>query len=532
MRSPIPAILWAQWRIMTNFRVGGAAAVRVLAGGLTALWYLLWAGAGVAAGLAASSARPRDLAITVPWVLLVVFGYWQLAPILTASLGATLDLRKLLAWPIPERSLFAIEVALRVTTGFEMILLLAGGAAGLAANPAVPAWAPALAFAGFALFSLFVSAGLRNLLDRLFARKWLREALVLLFVLAAAAPQLLLYTGWGGRARALFRDPLPFWPWTAAAQLATGERVLSGLALLALWTAAAYHFGRWQFHRSLGFDASAAQAAARPRVRGAGSSSWLYRWPSLLFRDPLAALVEKELASLARTPRFRLVFLMGFSFGFIIWLPVFRDPQAHFVGPNYPVGVALYGLVLLAEVVIWNAFGFDRGAARLYFAAPVDLSKVLLAKNVATLAAVLLEVAMIAAVCAVLPLGVPAYKLVETCLVTAVAAIYMTATGNLSSVYYPRAIDPEHTWGRSGGTRFQLFLVVLFPVLLLPVLLAYAARYAFASEAAFYAMLALAAAIGLVFYWVALDSALEAVRNRREQFLAALTSSAGPLSTE
>ena len=48
----------------------------------------------------------------------------------------------------------------------------------------------------------------------------------------------------------------------------------------------------------------------------------LYRFPSLLWRDPLAAIVEKELRSLARTPRFRMVFVMGFTFGVMVWLPM------------------------------------------------------------------------------------------------------------------------------------------------------------------------------------------------------------------
>ena len=47
-----------------------------------------------------------------------------------------------------------------------------------------------------------------------------------------------------------------------------------------------------------------------------------FRWPSMVFSDPLAALVEKEIRFLAAPPRFRLVFLMGFTFGLVIWLPI------------------------------------------------------------------------------------------------------------------------------------------------------------------------------------------------------------------
>ena len=48
----------------------------------------------------------------------------------------------------------------------------------------------------------------------------------------------------------------------------------------------------------------------------------MFRLPALFLPDPVAAIVEKELRSLVRTPRFRLVFIMGFSFGILVWLPL------------------------------------------------------------------------------------------------------------------------------------------------------------------------------------------------------------------
>ena len=47
--------------------------------------------------------------------LLFVMGYWQLAPVVSASFGASLDMRKLLLYPIPRGQLFAAEVILRIT---------------------------------------------------------------------------------------------------------------------------------------------------------------------------------------------------------------------------------------------------------------------------------------------------------------------------------------------------------------------------------------------------------------------------------
>jgi hypothetical protein len=64
------------------------------------------------------------------------------------------------------------------------------------------------------------------------------------------------------------------------------------------------------------------------------------------------------------------------------------------------------------------------------------------------------------------------------------------------------------------------------------VVLAYAARYAFDSEAAFFAVLALAGGAGMVFYAVSMDSAIGLAERRKETILAALGISAGPLASE
>lgn len=530
MNSPIVPILWAQWRVMTSMH--GRWASRILGVSLTLLWYGIWVVIGVAAALAAKAAPVSALRIGVPWVLLVVCGYWQLAPILTASMGTSLDLRKLLAWPIPERSLFAIEVMLRITTGFEMVILLAVGGVGLALNPAIPAWATLLALLVYALFNLFLAAGLKSLLDRAFSRKWVREGFIFLLVLITALPQLVIFMGGEGTVRQFAMRDNPFSPWSAAARLALGE--LGSVPLLvAGWLALAYAFGRWQFRRSLRFDTQAAASRSRSAMRSGNPFEALFRLPSVLLPDPLGALLEKELRTLARAPRFRLVFLMGFSFGFIIWLPVLGSSgEAGGGSEYYPVSVAIYGMMLLAEVIVWNAFGFDRRAAAFYFAAPAPFRQVLMAKNLAALCAVVTEALAISLVCTLLPIGIPRARIFETVFVMVAFSLFLMATGNLSSVRYARPIDPEHSWARQSGTRFQLYLLFLFPVLMMPVALAYIARFAFDSVWAFWIVLAFVAALGGAYYWVALDSATNTAVGRREHFVARLTEGSGPVSDQ
>src|SRR5208282_5276872 len=89
--------------------------------------------------------RPNEILAfqkLLPAALLLCFLYWQVIPVLLTSMGASLDLRKLMVYPIPRRALFAIEVILRVSTGVEMLLILTGAAIGLLLNRDVPLWAP------------------------------------------------------------------------------------------------------------------------------------------------------------------------------------------------------------------------------------------------------------------------------------------------------------------------------------------------------------------------------------------------------
>ena len=245
-------------------------------------------------------------------------------------------------------------------------------------------------------------------------------------------------------------------------------------------------------------------------------------------------MVEKELRSLVRTPRFRLVFVMGFSFGLVVWLPMMlRGRVTHSaVSGNFMAVVSLYALFLLAQVTYGNAFGFDQfrratlfsGARghlaragrqehrRRHFHFPGDRGRGrrLLVAAPGNLAG---------------PIG-------EAFLVTAIAALYLLGIGNLSSVNYAHPMRPQRVSGGGAGGRTQGLLFLLYPLALLPLFLAYLARYAFDNQAIFYTILALAAALGVAVYWLAMESAVSTAHNRRETMLAELSRGEGPMATE
>ncbi len=535
MWRQISAILWAQWRTLRNHfprsNKSGVAFTSLLTGG----WYALFAYlAFLTAFLLSKPEEIEPFRRLFPAALLLCFLYWQLIPVLMASLGSSLDMRKLLVYPIRTSQLFALELVLRISTGIEMVILLIGASIGLLLNPKIPLWAPA-SLVLFALFNLCCSAGMRDLLVRLLARKRVREIVIFLLVIAAALPQLLLFRGAESRVRHfLSGEPSSIWPWTATARLALGDFSWAAIGIVLAWTAAAYLFGRWQFARGLRFDSAAAASEGTSNKRRASRMDWFYQIPNLLFPDPLAALIEKELRFLSRSPRFRLVFLMGFSFGLLIWAPMAFGrvtPRHSLLSDNYLTLVSVYALLLLSDALFWNCFGFDRSAIQIYFTAPVTMTSVLVGKNLAAMLFVLLEVSAIALVCALLYLPITLLQVAEAFSVSGVLTLFLLAIGNLSSLYNPRPVNPSKSFRTAASGRTQALLMLVFPISLTPVALAYLARYAFGTELAFFAVLLVAAGIGVAVYSYSMQSAIDLAGQRREQVITALSHGDGPIES-
>jgi ABC-2 type transport system permease protein len=527
------AIVWAQWRSTRNHLPHANLGGMLFTGVLTAIWYGAFAYMAVLAAILLSD--PGELEAfhkILPAALLLCFLYWQVIPVLLTSMGASLDLRKLLVYPIPKRALFVIEVILRVSTGVEMLLILTGAAVGLFLNRNVPVGAP-FSLALFVIFNLFCSTGIRDLLVRLLAHKRAREIVVFIFVIAAALPQLIFFRGSQGRLRQFFGgEPSALFPWTATARLALGEFSWKSLSVILAWTLAAYAFGRIQFERGLEFDAAEASARGSSSTRRVSRLEWWYQLPNAVLRDPLAALIEKELRFLSRAPRFRLVFLMGFSFGLLIWAPIAfgrLSTQRSFLSDNYLTMVSVYALLLLSDALFWNCFGFDRSAAQVYFLVPVKMSTVLAGKNLAAAFLVLMEIVAIALVCALLRLPLSGLQILEAFAVTCVITLFILAVGNLSSLYNPRAVNPVKTMKTAAQSRSQALLMLAFPLTLVPVALAYLARYAFDTEWAFFGTLLFGGVAGVLVYFYSLQSALKAAVDRRERIISALSRGEGPV---
>lgn len=535
----IAAILRAQFLSMRSFRLDSRRRGAIFSILTSLIWYGIWVFIAIVAESFFSSAETGDLLRRgLPTGLMFVFLYWQLTPIMSASFGASLDLKKLLIYPVPESKLFVIEVLLRLTVGAEMLLVLAGAALGLSRSPLYGGLAAAprilLPFLLFVVFNLLLSAGLRNLLERLLTHKRVREVLMLVLVSIAALPQLLVATHrHGNGTRELFTAAAGnFWPWTAVSRIALGQDLLLPALILAVWTLSAFVFGTWQFERSLHYDAQSTLSPAA-NTNAPSRMEFFYRLPTLVLPDPLAAIVEKELRALSRTPRFRMVFIMGFSFGLLVWLPMTLGSGKHTVmADHYLTIVSVYALTLLGQVSYLNTFGFDRSAAMVYFSAPISIGQSLVGKNIAAALYIFAEMLAVCVASLVLRVHLPPEAIAEAFSVTAIVGVYLLAIGNLSSVHFPRAMNPERVSQGGAGSRMQALIFLFYPIALLPVTLAFWARAVFDSQLIFVLILTFAAILGAIVYWISMESAVGAALQRREKLLMELSRSEGPVATE
>ncbi len=541
MLEQAKAILWVQWRGMLNYYPRAMRAGALFSAILMGCWYLMvcvmaWGLFSLLSGMR-DVQQARDL---LRRALFFATVYWQFVPVMLATTGLTLEFRKLIVYPIPHTHLFLLEVLLRTSTSIEVLLVTSGMALGVLLNPMLPLWS-VLAFLPFIVFNLALSAGVTEVQKRIFAKRYLREFAVLVVVLLGAVPQWLFTTSLGEKAKA-WLETVPMFPtpWGSMSLLASGSfhPVTFGAAIA--WVALAWWFGRSQFERGLRFDSDAQQSIT---VTAQTDTHWTERffgWPRLILPDPLAALVEKELRSLARSPRFRLVFFMGFSFGLLIWLPIAGRgfggggggdaiPRGGFGTENFLTLVSAYALLLLGEVCFLNSFGFDRGASQAYWVFPVTVKQALISKNIAAMFYIFLEVTAITVVCAVVGMPVTPAKIAQAFLVCLTMALLLMSIGNLTSVTNPRPVNPNRSMRSTPPGKTQALLLIIYPLAGGPVALAYLAEYAFETPWAFYGVMAFDLLLASVVYGVALDSALESAAANRERIVTALSQGEGPV---
>lgn len=426
-----------------------------------------------------------------------------------------------------------------------MILLLLGLWIGLLTGGTSH---PGLMTAGivlFALFNILFSAGIRNMVERIFQRRILREIVLISMVTLTVLPQMLAFSE---KARDLARRAIaneteaPYWlfPSGLAAHIGLGRASAGDWALLLLMLVAAAFFGYLLFRSSCRLTSASTAGEQAPPMRGLRKDlTWLQRLarlPSRAFPDPLGALMEKEIKYLWRSPRFRLPFFMGFTFGVLAWVPIMlrvQGPVGEWMQQSAVSFITLYALLLLGPVMFLNRFGFDRGATRFYFWMPIQFEQLLLSKNLATAVYGFFELALVSAICWAVGLPVGPPQIVEGFVVTSVALLYLLMVGNHMSVRFPVPSNPDRVSraGASHGLRAAVQFL-FFPLSLTPILFAFLWRFALDSPSGFFWMMIAAGVLGAMLYVATFLSAAGYGQRNRETLIGYLSMGEGPMAAE
>lgn len=505
------------------------------------LWYGLWLGAAGVCAIAPRLIGYQDFEKALPGLLFFTLIYWQLTPLVTLTLGASLEMRKLAFYPLSTPALFAVECLLRLWSGFEIILVLCGLFTGLiaAGSPNRAGLAGGLVL--FVAFNMFLAAGVRNLVERVFRKRLLREIVLTAMVSATLLPQALVFSEtareWA-KAAIWNRAGVPYWllPSGLAAHAGAGRASAGDWFLFVAMVAAAAAFGYRQFKRCARLQSGASAAVSAVGAPGAGLIGRIASLPWRLLPDPIGALTEKEVKYLWRSPRFRLPFFMGFTFGVIAWVPLMKRMEGAHGGRLETDAVSLislYAFLLLGPVMFLNRFGFDRGAVRFYFWAPLRFEELLAAKNISTSVFAFLEMFAVAATCRLIGLRVGPAEVLEAAAVTLVALLFLLSVGNTMSVRFPTPSDPDRMSRAGGGHGVRAAAqFLLFPLSLAPLAGAFFLSRAWGGPASFVWALTGVGAIGALVYSFSFLKAAAHGRTHREELAARLSASAGPIAGE
>jgi len=408
------------------------------------------------------------------WLALPLWGillYWQLFPVMATAFVETFDTQNFLRFPLRYRSYFLMRLvygSLDPTT-FVATLWLTGLAAGIGASvPRLLPWA-LLVCTAFAAFNISLSRAIFSWIERWLARRKSREILALFFFLLVIGVQFISpLTNYYLRDYRLHRHPAfalaPSWvslerfspPGLARAAVSHalhndfavpfGALVLLGFYTIALL--AVLHVRLLAQYRGEALSEARALGAARKKNNEAVPAGWDLGGLS----GSVAAIFEKECHYFFRSGPMLFPLVMP-----VVILVIFRlsllnmrhssDFLERHAGLAFPIAAA-YAILILSSLA-YNCFGTEGAGVQFYYLSPVHFREVLLAKNLAQGAILLLETIVVWIGVALL-FHPPSVAITLTTLVGVIFAALVTfIVGNLLSLYAPKKID----WAAFGKQR-------------------------------------------------------------------------------
>lgn len=488
------------------------------------------------------------------------FIWWQLFPVLGSAFAEVSDASNLLRFPLSYPAYFFVRIAYGSVDPYTLVVLLwlTGIFAGVSlAAPALSLWA-ALVLLVFAAFNILLSRAIFAWIERWLARRRSREIVGLIFFLFIISIQFIgpvishldrHRPSAGSDVTRTLNILLPIEralpPGLAAlsiSQVSSGDYLpairnfvfLAAFAVVCLWFLNARL--RAQF---LGENLSEAAVprktapASAPLLPGAAAVRPLpLAWSLPGFSAPISAIFEKEIRYLLRSGPALFTLFMP-----VVILLIFRFTAAtpghggagflnRMPSLAFPIGAA-YSVLILSNLV-FNNFGGDAVGVQLYFAAPIRLREVLLAKNLAHTAVTAFEMVVLwAGVCFLF--GCPSPQIVIATLAAMLWALPVDfALGNLLSIYSPRRIDMG-AFGRQKPSSAAQFAslgstAVIFGIPAVILIASSAFGLAWPAAICFSTVVILfLAAIAIVLYFVLLARTEKMALDRREVLIAELS---------
>jgi ABC-2 type transport system permease protein len=494
------AIAWLRWRIFVNgFRrqagsgkIAGlvvSIVLRIMVWPILALWIVGPAvGSGFLAWMAVDDHHPQRLSVLFGGITLI----WQLIAINGTGIAATVssfDPSTLLRFPLRFGRYLVLRLLLGLMTASTIVGCLALFAAAIGITVAQPSLAPAafVVLAIFAAMNIFLSRMIAVWMERWLSTRRAREIFTALMALVFVSFQFLNF-----HHPTLHNGRVPRTSWLTAFMHGTNHFLLwlppgfatnsifplqhplarlAQFAALLAWTGLFLAAFAFRLHKqflgeylSEGAPRTSIRAGAPSKLRLGGPAA-----PAGVFNQQLATSNQQLLSpTIAACLRKEWVYLRGNSnqliqmftplvFVFIFARGILARHPAYLL--SGAVGYALLGLL----GTLYNVFGADAAGVQLYLLAPVRLRDVIVAKNIASLALLLVETALawtIVMLLATAPIALSSQFSAAFWIVFVVFA--NLSLGTLRSIQAPRKILPGQARQlRSTSTSRTSALIVL-----------------------------------------------------------------------
>lgn len=269
-----------------------------------------------------------------------------------------------------------------------------------------------------------------------------------------------------------------------------------------------------QFHRHSG---RTGQAEGQPRQAN----------PFARTEGTFATLVMREAVDLWHNPRARLLASVPFILSILLKIVSGRDLFVFVLGKTADAwvmgGLCLYSAVVIASTFAQNTFAYDGHGFTVFLAAPVELGRVLKAKNLVHAAAAFL-IALLEAVFYVVYFGQGTW-LDVACALLGVAALVpvLLAAGNFLSVYFPVKFHVNLRRRDKLPFAASMLGVAAAAIGAAPFSWALRLRLDAGPDVSTLALLGLSAAATWVLYRMSLPAAIDQLEQRREVVLRAVT---------